>query len=164
VFQALSEGQKWEREQRHAYELPVAQLTSVYANSQKTKPPYFNTSDFYFFALEDECTINVDVCATFLAIANDQRLPSWVLGLSPMEEIEKAKAGRVAKTRMWMCRGLALICPNLEEGTLTAGMAVIDDNCPVGEVEVFDVDSGEIYIIHVPEKFEEAYLLDVCWL
>jgi hypothetical protein len=159
----LSEGQKWEREQRHANELPIAQLVSVYANSQKTKPPYFKTSDFYFFAPEEECQVNQDVCATFLSISDDQLLPSWVLGLSPMEEIEKVKAGRVAKTRMWMCRGLALICPNLDEGTLTAGMAVIDDNCPVGEVEVFDVDTGEGYMIRVPERFEEAYLFDVCW-
>ena len=165
MFQALSEGQKWEREQRHANELPVAQLVSVYANSQKTNPPYFKPSDFYFFAPEDECQINQDVCVTFLSISNDQLLPSWVLRLSPAEEIQKAKAGRVSKPRMWMCRGLALICPVLEDGVLTAGMAVIDDNHPVGDVEVFDVDGDgdQSYMIRVPERFEEAHLFDVCW-
>ncbi|MBD2570050.1 hypothetical protein [Anabaena lutea] len=92
-------------------------------------------------------------------------MPSWVVRLSPFEEIEKAKDkdGRIASPRMWMRRGLALICPRVENGKLIAGMAIIDDNAPFGEVEVFDVDTNESHVIYVPEGIQEAYLLDVRW-
>lgn len=150
-------------ERLHAYEKPIAQLTTVYANSQKLEAPYYKSSDFYLFNVEGESEINVDVCATFLSISKDQLLPSWVLRLSPFEEIQKgAGKGRISKLRMWMRRGLALICPRLENGGLKAGMIVFDDH-PVGEVKVWDIDSREVHVISVPKKFEEAYVLDVSW-
>lgn len=85
------------------------------------------------------------------------------MGLSPVEELQKAVGGVVTKPRIWMVRGMALVCPQLENGLLTAGMVVIDDNAPTGLINFIDIDSGQVHQILIPSKFEEACLFDVLW-
>ncbi len=152
-------------ENRHAQELAIAQLVSVYANSQKASPPYYKPSDFYIFAPESDVKIAASTCITFLTLSNEQLLPSWALSLAPVDEIQKggSKGGKICNPRMWMVRGLALITPKLRDGILMAGMAIIDDGAPSGETQVWDVDSGEVHTIWVPET-NEPYLIDIQWL
>jgi hypothetical protein len=164
VFDALSTGLKLERERLHSEEEAIAQLTAIYFNSQKTKPPYLSRTDFYIYPPLEESSIPAEVCNTFLALVKEQILPSWALRLSPVEEIQKGASEKVgvAKVRLWMCRGLALICPNFEQEVLTAGLAIIDDDAPSGRVAVWDVDTNEEVLIWIPE-ISEPYIVKGHW-
>lgn len=163
VFEALAQAQKLELERLHKMEMPIAQLTAVYGNSQKAKAPYFKTSDFYLFAPR-ESNFSPNTCATVLSLLEDKKLPPWALQLAPMEEIEGGNQGNVTKPRMWMVRGLALICPSLNQGSLSATLALVEEDAPSGEVVVFDVDSGDEHTIFVPPHIvDEPYILEVYW-
>lgn len=155
-------GQKLEMEQLHKFEIPVAQFVAIYANSQKTKPPYYKPSDFFFFA-PSESSIGADLAATVFDLLGDQKLPPWAVQLAPMAEIDQApKHGNVGKPRLWMVRDLALVSPRLHEGGLSAALAILGDDPPFGRVTVWDVDSGKAFEIEVPHC-EDGYILEVDW-
>lgn len=163
VLQALESGNELKREQAHSAELPIAQLTAIYVNSQKTKPPYARLYDFCLFKSEGESLIPPEICDTFLKLVDDNDIPSWAISLAPLDEIRKGKGnGRVMYPRLWMCRGLALIAPRLEEGVLTAGIVVAEDDHPFGEVEVWDVDTQKSHTLRIPENLP-ASTTEVAW-
>ncbi|QSJ14594.1 hypothetical protein JYQ62_22100 [Nostoc sp. UHCC 0702] len=164
VLNALSEGRRLEKERLHHQEMAVAQLTSIYFNSQKTKPPYTRASDFYCFPLEEQSSISPVICNTFLSLCRDESLPSWALRLAPVDELQKGASdgGSTSKPRLWMCRGIALICPVLEDEVLSVGLAIVDDDAPSGRVTVWDVDTGEAHVVWLP-KVDDVFVLEGVW-
>ena len=146
ILDAVQAAEKLNREQAHRAELPIALNTQVYANSQKTKPPYFELQDFCFFRPQEvDSKIPSDVCDAIFEMANQRVLPGWALALAPIEEMEKGRRGNpVTKPRLWMARGVALILPRISGNSVSAGMALIDNELvQQGFITLFDVDSEE---------------------
>ena len=119
--------------------------------------------DFCLFKAEGESLIPPEICDTFLKLIDDNNIPSWAISLAPLEEIQKGKGnGRIVYPRLWMCRGLALVTPRIEEGVLTAGIVLAEDDHPVGEVEVWDVDTQKSYQIQIPANLP-ASTTEIAW-
>lgn len=80
-----------------------------------------------------------------------------------MDDLRKNVANKPVPTpRAWMCRGLALLLPQVEEWGVRIGMAIASDTAPFGKVTLWDVDSGAPYRVVVP-KLEAGALIDVKW-
>lgn len=122
----------------HLRELPIAQLTAVYANSQKTKPPYFSRDDFCLFRPRNN-QLSPEVCSAIVALAESNELPGWLFEIIPdYQEIEINSTGTLPpEEKIWMTKGTALICPRYSASGVRAGMVV----CEIPgnfEVDLFD--------------------------
>lgn len=118
-------------------ELPIAQLTAVYANSQKTKPPYFSRDDFCLFRPRNN-QISPEVCSAIVVLVESNELPGWLFALLPdYQEIESGAQGEPPEDAIWMAKGTALICPRYSASGVRAGM-VVCENPGAYEIELYD--------------------------
>lgn len=153
-MQALDAGQKLEREALHKAELAVARNTQIYANSQRTKPPYANVLDFCFFTPPDAVRIPSSACDAFAELVAVDLMPAWAIALAPVDELRRGEKGQIVrKPRLLMCRGVALLAPHIMKDSLFVGLALLDDELvkPGDVVEVYDLDSPASYAIAVPD-------------
>lgn len=146
-----------EKERSHRNELPIAQNTAIYVNSQKTKPPYSSPLDFCFFSSGDEGKVNSEVCDCFLSLSRDGLLPSWVLEVAPVEDIRKnAKGEKVTAVRAWMTKGLLLLLPKMNLSAVKSGMILASVEHPVGKTTLWDVDTKKAYDLIIPKGLESV--------
>ncbi|MEW5857382.1 MAG: hypothetical protein AB1861_08375 [Cyanobacteriota bacterium] len=163
-MQALSEGKLLERESAHRRELPTALNTSIYANSQKTKPPYYAPLDFCFFQAPDQGRIPSPVCDCFLALHREELLPAWSLEVAPVDELQKNTRGeKFEGVRVWMTKGLILLLPSREGQLVHIGMVLAGEECPSGKVTLWDTDSSVSHQVIVPKGVTGASF-DVKWM
>lgn len=143
-------------------ELPIAQLSAIYANSQKTKPPYYSPAELCIFTPKED-KIPTVICNTFVNLAETMDLPVWALVLAPVSELESGANNKdIAKPRCWTSHGICLVAPQISAIGLKIGMALTDGN-KSGKVTVFDVDSNQSYEIVVPSDLKAGAYLDVVW-
>lgn len=161
---ALETGRKLEQESLHKYELPIARNTQVYANSQRTKPPYSKATDFCFFTPENSTRIPSDICNAFLSLVREGVLPGWVVSTTPVEDFKGGcNDDPVRRPRCWMSRTVVLIGPRKSKDTVHAGAAILDPlGAESGKVTVWDVDSNQAIDIIIPES-SQKFELDVVW-
>ena len=148
-------GKTFEKERSHRYELPIAQSTAIYVNSQKTQPPYSSPLDFCFFGSGDEGKIRSDVCDCFLNLSRDGLLPSWVLEVAPVEEIRKnTKGEKVTSVRAWMTKGLLLLLPTMSLSAVKVGMVLSNGEHTTGKTTLWDIDSKRSHDLIIPKNLE----------
>lgn len=164
MLQALEQGKQIEREQDHRKELPTALSTSIYANSQKTKPPYFSPVDFCFFHNPEESRIPSDICDAFTELSRDEMLPTWALEYAPVEDLRKnVKGTKTVRSRAWMTKGLIVVLP-VTSGNLVSGMAIASEDVPSGKITLWDIDTQEAHTIVVPPGTEPGSNLNSKWI
>lgn len=146
----------------HKTELPIAQLTAIYANSQKTKPPYYSPAELCIFTPKED-KIPTLVCNTFINLAETSDLPVWALVLAPVSELESgANQKEVAKPRCWTSHGICLVAPQISAIGLKIGMALTNGK-KSGRINFFDVDNNQVYEVIVPAELKPGAYLDVVW-
>lgn len=145
----------------HLRELPIAQLTAVYANSQKTKPPYFSRDDFCLFRPRNN-QLTPEVCSAIVSLTESNELPGWLFELIPdYQEIELGATGEPPEEKIWMTKGVALICPKYSASGVRAGM-VACETPGIFEVDLFDQQgNGKKVKINTNEYVEFDVMFEV---
>lgn len=140
-------------------ELGIATLTAVFCNANRdpNKGEPAKPADFFYFLPQEE-SVRLDAIAsdTFFALVTDLRLPSWVVEIAPVEQLRTSRAfGPVPETRAWMCEGVLLLLPRIEEDKVKTPLAIVDG--AAGLCPVIDIDGGSVHQIVVPNEREESY-------
>lgn len=163
VQHALKWGQKIEQEEAHRNEIAIAQLTSVYANSQKLKPPYTSPADYFHFRPKEN-GIPSWICNTFFDLSQSGDLPGWVISLAPVSELQRDRNDDpVSRPRLWLMRGIAAIAPRHTAFGLKVGMALIDEDIKPGRYRLWDIDTSEDYLVEVSGFVQSGAYFDLVW-
>ena len=159
MFQALEYGGQFSREELHYHELGIAQLTSIYYNSQKTKPPYTKPNDFCLFAPKNEhITQTLVVCINELI--NKELIPSWCLRLIPEEILKKESTGKVRGLKAVSTFGMYLFLPSQISDSLTFAMGIFTDKIKPGQYILYGVDSDEKFEVSIDKFYEDMIIYD----
>jgi hypothetical protein len=159
-MQAIEWGEKLREEQLHLEEMGVALLSSLTLNlNRDPKTPPVKESDFHHFLRKKQDTFPGMVCDAFLALHTDKKLPDFVSDVMDGELLQQLIDGKKGQPVMG-CRalvgdGLVLILPRVYNGFVQIPLGMMDelDN---GPIEVFDVDYGDRYIVHVAMSENEG--------
>lgn len=85
-------------------------------------------------------------------------MPGWALGISPLEQLRKAKKGNpVQRPRAWVGEGVLILLPTVEDMTVRSPLVLLDG--VYGLVSVCDIDSGTAFTIAV-ETSDRRWVLD----
>ncbi|MFZ9301699.1 MAG: hypothetical protein ACO23V_12085 [Chitinophagaceae bacterium] len=136
----------------HLQEIAIAQLTAVYVNSQKTKPPYSTTKEFCHFWPKDE-HYSFAVCQTIISLIEDNLFPDWAASYLPVDQLGYRDRGfSVHKPRVLANAWIYVLCPVItEENWLNAPLVFIDDK-KAQFSKVYDLDSDRLYTIKLPSS------------
>lgn len=151
------------REHYHLYELPIAQLTTIYANSQKAKPPYYHTKDFCMFLSSDQRFSPV-LCRVIKSLLREKKLPNWVIGWIPHDEIDNGDtlpdhAVPVRQYRALMAPNVVIFSPSITNTYIKFPLALIDGIR--GSKRVYCIDTQESFDIEIPNVFDEFVVNEV---
>lgn len=141
ILDALDYGERLEKERLHLEEIAIAQLTTFYFNSQKSKPPYKNVDDFCFFKAKDR--FSDAVCSTFRSLLDANKVPNWAVSVLPIIELDSgAISNRPVYPRLYSAPGIFLLCPSFYEDCMQVAIAAFDDAVEPGKYHiVLDVDN-----------------------
>jgi hypothetical protein len=152
-MQAIEWGEKLREEQLHLEELGTALLSSLTLNlNRDPKTPPVKESDFHHFMRKAQDSFPAMVCDAYLSLFNEKKLPDFVGGVMSGELLQQLIDGKkgqpVLGCRALVGDGLALILPSIYGDFVQIPLGIMDeiDN---GPIEVFDVDYGDRYIVHV---------------
>ena len=164
MLEALREGEEIERQKQHAAEMAIAQLTAVYINSQKTKPPYYSPQDFCLFAPKTDSQLPEKVVATIHNLRRDELLPVSAGAWLPWESIPALSSDRSLKIpkrlRMLRTRGAWAIAPEIEGNFIYIPIGVVE---VYGKVQLNDPDTKCIYDVEIPKPTGHL-VRDTWWL
>lgn len=160
----MKEGEELAREQLHLQELAIAQLTSVYVNSQKTKPPYTSPKDFCLFRPSEQ-RFSPILCRVIKSLLREKKLPNWVIGWLPHDELTQGDtlpdhAVPVKHLRALMAPGVVIFSPNVTDNYIKFPLALIEG--VQGSKRVYCIDTREHFDIEIPSVFDE-FVLDEIW-
>lgn len=159
ILQALHYGAKLRGEELHLQELGIATLTACFVNSNRDpkKGEAAKPSDFWYFSpQENKPRLDPVACDTFFNLVASERMPSWAVSLSPVEEMRSCRAnGPIPKTRAWVKRGVLLIAPQINDGQVRVPLAIVDGI--KGAIAVIDVDTGATHQVQIWNDNEEAF-------
>lgn len=145
----------------HAAELSVAQLTSVYINSQKTKPPYSSPHDFCLFTPQPH-HLPSELGDIIYSLRRDNLLPNSAAAWLPWESIPK-KSDRLTikkNLRILRTKGVWAIAPEIEGDFLFIPLAVVEI---FGAIRLHDPDTQIVYEVEI-EKPPNVLVKDTWWL
>lgn len=164
ILQALEQGAKLHSEVLHHQELGIATLSALFCNANRDpkKGEPARPSDFWYFGKAEHSGVAIPgaVCDIFFSLIADQLLPTWALGIAPIELLRKHRANRpVSKPRAWIGSDLILIQPQVVEGkTVRAALAIV--NGAAGGVELIDADSRTPFYLSLEAPGQIAWALD----
>ena len=143
----------------------MAQLTAVYLNSQKLNPPYYSPMEVCLFSSQRDNAIPTWICDAFIGLLEEGLLPSWVIDLSPIDELQSGSSehpARLKAPRLWIAFGVAIIAPKIAATGLKIGLACWDGK-GAGLRQVWDVDTGSTYQIVIPESIKAGAFVEPEW-
>ena len=131
-------------------ELGISQLTCIYINSQKTKPPYYSPQDFCLFTPKKDA-ISQDLADIIWDLKRDNLLPNSAAAWLPWESIPPASDRPIPpnKIRILRTRGVWAIAPQEEENFLFVPIGVVER---FGKMELNDPDTKCIYEVEINSK------------
>lgn len=145
ILDGLKYGAEFQRENRHAAELPIATLTATLTNlnidfkkSSRVKP-----QDFCYFApTKSNIPISVSAANSFFSLIKDSKLPAWVLNLVPLDDLRKIKDinSKTPKFRAMIGDGIMILAPEIHDEVLSSSL-VIWENAN-SQVQLTDIDDG----------------------
>ena len=118
VVEALTSGRENQRRERHEFEVPIANLTTLTANlnrdTKRQRQPY-KLLDFCFFA-PDEGENSPDKLAAnaYMKLVEDKRLPSWALWV--FSSMKHGDASRAPALPALIGTGVILLNPEERNG------------------------------------------------
>lgn len=162
ILSALEHGEKILAQKMHLKEIGIAQLTAVYANSQKLKPPYFTVKDFCHFWPKDE-HFSFEICQNILSLIEDNLLPDWVLSYLPINELgHRDRSFTVKKPRAFANPWIYILSPIITENNwINAPLAFIDSP-KEKNAEIYDLDNDEKYVVALPGSIDSINR-DIQW-
>lgn len=140
-------------------ELGIATLSALFcnANSDPKKGKPASPSDFFYhkpIAPVDQ--ISPVACATFFSLVTDEKMPSWAVGIAPIEKLRSGKdSGKIHKERGYIARGVLLLAPHIEGSKVKVPLALVDGVS--GATTLRDVDSGVAHRLFIPNAKGETY-------
>lgn len=154
ILSALKHGEKIQSQKLHLREIAIAQLTAVYVNSQKTKPPYSTTKEFCHFWPKDEHYSN-EICQTILSLLEDNLFPDWAGNYIPIDQLGyRDRHFNVPKPRVLANPWIYILSPSIiendENNWLNAPLAFIEDRKDKKYAEVYDLDTNKSYTVKLP--------------
>jgi len=153
IYQAVEHGRRFYREDLHNHEKGIALLTALFVNSKRDKKKKAaQPSDYHYFPLNNQVEIPGIACDTFFALAEDELLPDWALGLAPLDNLRNSRAhGEPPKQRAWYGADILLIMPEVHQGKVSAAIAMLD-GVEDESLTVFDIDTEEEFEIVIPPE------------
>lgn len=152
IVQALEYGAKFNREELHLGELGIATLSALFINANrdpKKGEPSKPNDFFYFQAADQKVRIDGLAAETFFALAKDEKLEQWMVGIAPMQELLAARNYGSLRTRDRALIGqdALIINPTYKDGKVFSALAIFQRG---GELWANDADTGDRVCVVVP--------------
>lgn len=159
MLQALEYGAKLAHEDLHFQELGIATLCALFVNANRGKDSApAKPGDFHHFKSQaDRVQIDATASEMFFKLVSEERLPSWVVAIAPIEELKASRSNRkVSQPVVWIGEDVVLLSPKLQDNRVFAPLAIVQGE---GKVTVKD-ETGQVLTLTLPPGSGDRWIID----